>query len=354
MGNLEVVKPKGDLPLQLYQGREPGDAPAPTGFLEAERISLDELTSGPKRFTFTARDNGLAIHEGLSLTGLGGSLDLGPVTVKNMLTQDFELTSSLQARDLDLAKLFKLFKLEGGPGGKSYGAIDKITYTKEKLRMEGTVTALMLGGNIYIRNPEIEEPFTEFASYRCHFDFQHISLKQAWRQIVNEGVLRGTIKGQGYASIFNTGEPNDFWLQLELDAEYPKKEDQYLDLRALKKVIVTLQGDEKAASDLDRLPYNKFTYGKLGIFIKSLPGGKTSFRGKHYREGDGELKEYTWDQLRKGEAQSKVSEYLMVGTGITPVNIINQTALNQILWTDFVSRLTGGPKSPEPPPDDDK
>jgi hypothetical protein len=166
--------------------------------------------------------------------------------------------------------------------------------------------------------------------------------------------MRGSIRGEGYASIFNTGEPNEFWVRIDIDKDYPKREDQYLDLSALKKVIIALQNDEKAASDLDKSPYKQFTYGRLGLYVRRGMNGLTQFRGKYYKGMGGEFSEYTWEQLAQGAAEKGASEYLMVGSGITPLNIINQTPLNGILWEDFMTRLRGGPKPKDAPPDEDR
>jgi hypothetical protein len=312
----------------------------PRGWIECDDLRLEQLTTGKQRFTLIAQDNGLRLVEGLNLTGLGGTLKIGPIRVRDMLASNFELKTSLRAENLELDQLFKLFGIQNGPKGTSYFFIDDVTYTREKLEAKGDISVQALGGNLYVRNLKIENPFDKLADYSCDFDFQHLSLQQAWTKMLGEGVLRGTVRGAGHVRIFHNGDPEEFWIHMEIDKDYPDREEQYLDVTALKKVVVALQNDEKAGEGFDKMPYKKVTYGKLGMYITLNTRQILRFRGQYYRQGEGKpMNEYSFEDLQNGRPVTGAQEYLVVGAPPTPLNIINQTPENGLEWEQFIGRL---------------
>ena len=60
--------------------------------------------------------------------------------------------------------------------------------------------------------------------------------------------------------------------------------------------------------------------------MRVYPGGTLYMRGKYHRlPGASEIKEYTWEQLIRREIVKDATEYIMVGTTMKQINIINVT-----------------------------
>jgi hypothetical protein len=345
LGKLDLETPSGDLPLALSYGLPLGDGPLPSGWLKARNVSMGPLVSGPRHFTLIAQDNGLRIVEELQLTGLGGRLTIGPLALKEIVTRDFEMATSVDAEEIDLPELFAMFgaKKTSAPAAKSRFRLHEVRFRKEKLEIKGTIEAEMFAGRVTLSDLVVDQPFSEFASYDCRFEFDRISLRYLWRHLVGKGVFHGAIYGRGSVSVFNTGEINE--LEIELESDDRREEGRFLDIEALKKVIRALQNDENAASELDKMPYREVTYEKLGVYARVRRNGILQIRGRFFRKkSTGNLHAYTWEQLRDQFTRENVTEYLVVGGGLVPLNVINQTPKNGIALTDFIDRLKGGPK----------
>jgi hypothetical protein len=259
------------------------------------------------------------------------------MTIKEILTGDIEVITSLEAYEFDLSKLFELMGVKNGPTGKSRIQLERIHYRRHRIDFEGTASAQIFGGQLLLYKMAVHKPFTKRASYQYHFTFHNISLKQLWRKVVDYGVLRGTVRGHGYADVYNTGEPNELWLALEAVRE---DEEQVLNIKSARLAIRALQG-AAAAKSLE-IPVDTLGYSHLGIYVTLSPGGIVRLRGKYYVRPDKSMGEYTWDELREGKVMEGVEEYLMMGSGIRRLNIINQNPRGGILLSDLLDRVERG------------
>jgi len=291
------------------------DVPAEKGYLTLIDIHTPILDLASLRFDLSTKINSYMI-EPLELEIFGGKASIGRVYLEfgsDLLS--FKGQTSFFWKDADLSQLpiqSKQFQLKG----KFSVNLPLIEIFPDHVSTEGQSEVDAYGGNITVKNIQIEHPFSKNRSISCDVPFTALDLEKITDSIPF-GRVTGIINGEIQDLAFSYGQTEHFVFRVE--SEKRKGVQQRFSLKATNDLAIIGTGEKTPLSPNSGWTrfIKEFRYEKIGMYC-SLKNDIFSLRGT---------------------IQSKGTEYLVKGSGLFSINVVNKQPRNQIRFKDMLSRL---------------
>jgi hypothetical protein len=291
------------------------DVPAEKGFLALIDIHTSLLDLASLKLDLSTQRNRYMI-EPLELEIFGGKVFLGRVFLEfGSDLANFSGQTSLFWKEADLSQLpirSQQFQLKG----KFSVDLPHIEIFPDHVSTEGQCEVEAYGGNITANNIQIERPFSQARTISCDVRLTALDLEKITDSIPF-GRVTGIINGEIQDLAFSYGQPERFVFQVE--SEKRKGVAQRFSLKATNDLAIIGTGETTPLSPNSgwtRL-IKEFRYDKIGMYC-SLKNDMFTLRGTIQRKGN---------------------EYLVKGSGLFAINVVNKQPRNQIRFKDMLSRL---------------
>jgi hypothetical protein len=194
--------------------------------------------------------------------------------------------------------------------------LPSVEISPDRISTEGRGEAGAFGGNIVIENIQVDRPFSANRTIACDVKLSGLDLEKITNSIPF-GRVTGIINGEIRGLTLSYGQPGSFDIRIE--SEKRKGVARRFSLKATNDLAILGTGEKtpfSPQSGWTRL-VKDFRYKKIGIAC-SLKNDFFSLRGTIHRKG---------------------VEYLVMGSGLFAINVVNKQAQNRIQFKDMLSRL---------------
>ena len=313
-----VKEMSGYLPFHLEKNdasKGGEDSPEEEGYITIRDTRVSSLAIDSLDVRLSSRRNGYTIDpfelEIFTATASVGKteLEFGP---------DFggiKGQSSFTWKDVDLSLL--PFRTEQfNPRGTLSVEVPLLEIRPDRIDAEGQGKMRAYGGNIAITDIRMERPFSKDRTISCHVNFAGLDLEEI-TDTIPFGRVTGIVSGEIQDLAFSYGQPERFVFRLE--SEKRKGIPQRFSLKATNDLAILGTGEKTPFSPQSGWTrvVKDFRYNKIGILC-SLKNDMFSLRGTIRKKG---------------------TEYLVKGSGLFAINVVNKQARNQIRFKDMLSRL---------------
>jgi hypothetical protein len=258
-------------------------------------------------------DNSLTFKEDIALPLFGGEVRIRNINYRNIMSQERNLTLSIEIDNVDLAEMSDTLGMTIFKGNLS-GTIPRVSLGDGKLLTEGEIVLKSFGGAVRVGDLSVEHVFGPVPSLKSSIDIREIDLGKI-SETFDFGHISGILQGSVKDLVITEGQAERFKASFETVKR--KGISQKISVKALKKISIL--GSGSSASILDRGIYRLFKeyrYEKIG-FKAFLKNDNLRILGIESREGIG---------------------YLVKGSLIPPkVDVINYT--QKISFQELVKRL---------------
>jgi hypothetical protein len=316
--NLSLQGIEAFLPLQYDSNREAKKdwvAVQDKGYFVFQKFRSPFLELSPLRIEISSTRNGYTFRP-LELDLFGQKADVGEISVEYGLNPlNFKALTSLSWKDVNLSDLplsSQAFRLEGSLTAD----LPLIEISPGHISTEGQAEVSAFGGRISIRNLQMEQPFSESRTVSCDVKFSGLDLEKI-TDSVPFGRVTGIIHGEIQDLAFSYGQPERFNILIE--SEKRKGIPQRFSLKATNDLAILGTGEKTPFSSHSGWTrfVKDFRYKKIGIAC-SLKNDIFSLRGTIKKKG---------------------IEYLVKGSGLFAINVVNKQVRNQIQFKDMLNRL---------------
>ena len=306
------------LPVQYEQNatRMEDEIEAPEkGYLIFQKFHSSYLDLSPLRLDITSKRNGYLIQP-FKLEIFGQKADVGEISVEygsNPL--DFKALTSFSWKEGDLSQL-PFFPQDFRLKGKLSVDLPLVDISPDYVSTEGQGEVNAFGGNIAIKNIQVKQPFSKSRTISCDVKLSGLDLEK-FTDSIPFGRVTGIINGEIQDLALSYGQTEHFNIRIE--SERRKGVPQRFSLKATNDLAILGTGEKtpfSPQSGWTRL-VKEFRYEKIGIAC-SLKNDIFSLQGT---------------------IQKKGVEYLVRGSGLFAINVVNKQTRNQILFKDMLSRL---------------
>ncbi len=291
------------------------DDPPEKGFLALTDIHTSLLDFASLKLDFSTKRNRY-MTEPLELEIFGGKVSLGRVFLEfGSDLANFKAQTSFFWKEADLSQLpiqSPQFQLKG----KFSIDLPHIEIFPDHVSTEGLCEVEAYGGKITANNIQIERPFSQARTISCDVRLTALDLEKITDSIPF-GRVTGIINGEIQDLAFSYGQPERFIIRIE--SEKRKGIAQRFSLKATNDIAIIGTGEKTPLSPNSgwtRL-IKEFRYDKIGMYC-SLKNDMFTLRGT---------------------IQKKGTEYLVKGSGLFAINVVNKQPRNQIRFKDMLSRL---------------
>ncbi len=291
------------------------ESPSEKGYLILSDIHTAILDLASLRFDLLTQRNRYMI-EPLELEIFGGKASIGRVFLDvGSDFVSFKGQSSFFWKDADLSQLpvqSKQFQLKG----KFSVNLPHIEIFPDRVSTEGQSDVDAFGGNITVENIQIEQPFSKNRRISCDVRLTALDLEKITDSIPF-GRVTGIMNGEIQELAFSYGQPERFVIRVE--SEKRKGVQQRFSLKATNDLAIIGTGEKTPLSPNSGWTrfIKEFRYEKIGMYC-SLKNDIFTLRGTIQRKG---------------------TEYLVKGSGLFAINVVNKQPRNQIRFKDMLGRL---------------
>jgi hypothetical protein len=289
--------------------------PPEKGYLTFQKFRSTYLDLSALRLDISSKKNGYSIQP-FELDIFGHKADVGETSVEYGFNPlNFKALTSFSWKDGDLSKLpfsSRDFQLEG----KLSVDLLLVEISPDHVSTEGQGKANAFGGNIAIENIQVNQPFSKNRTISCDIKLSGLDLEKITDSIPF-GRVTGIINGEIQELAISYGQPERFDIRIE--SEKRKGVPQRFSLKATNDLAILGTGEKTPFSSQSgwiRL-VKEFRYGKIGIAC-SLKNDIFSLRGTILGRG---------------------VEYLVKGSGLFAINVVNKQTRNQIKFKDMLNRI---------------
>jgi len=285
------------------------------GKLSIESLSLPYLPEQPLQSIIHAKPNQVAIATPTLIKLSKGTIMVGPVTVRDVFSSNASAETSLTVNKSDISAFMSTFWPHPMPASIA-GRLERISIDRERVETQGKlvveafdgITKLSeIGGERFLSTAPLVKLNAEFAGL-------HLGQMTADTPIGRiDGVLRGHIKNLEVAY----GQPQHFDLLLETEKRKDIK--QKISIQAIDTIARVGGGQSPFVgfSAIFTSFFKTFNYEKIGI--------RSTLNN---------------DLIRiNGTIVEDKKEYIMKGSALAGVNIINQNPNNRIRFIDMIKRV---------------
>ncbi|MDH7512907.1 MAG: hypothetical protein QHH14_08175 [Clostridiales bacterium] len=316
--NLAIQGIEAHLPVHYDSKPRYGEADIPSpedGYLHVQKIRAPYLDLSSLRLDIKGRRNGYSIQP-FALEIFGEEARVGEISIEYRSNpSDFKALTSFSWMDGDLSQApfsSRDFQLEG----KLSLDLPRVAISPDLVSTEGVARANAFGGTIAIKNIQMERPFTKNRTISCDVALAELDLEKITDSIPF-GRVTGIINGEIQDLALSYGQPERFDIRIE--SERRKGVQQRFSVKATDDLTILGTGERTALSSRSGWTrfVREFRYDKIGIAC-SLKNDIFSLQGTIWRNG---------------------VEYLVRGTGLFAINVVNKQARNQIRFKDMLNRL---------------
>jgi hypothetical protein len=290
-------------------------APLEKGYLTFQKFRSSNMDLLPLRLDISTIRNGYSIQP-FELEIFGLKAEVGETSVEyGFNPSNFRALTSFSWKEGDLAQLpfsSQDFQLEG----KLSVDLPLVEISPDHVSTKGQGEADAFGGNIAIKNIQVNQPFSNNRTISCDVKLSGLDLEKITDSIPF-GRVTGIVNGEIQDLALSYGQPERFNMRIE--SERRKGVPQRFSLKATNDLAILGTGEKtpfSLQSGWTRI-IKEFRYQKIGIAC-SLENDIFSLQGT---------------------IQKKGVEYLVRGSGLFAINVVNKQARNRILFKDMLSRL---------------
>ncbi len=308
-----------DLPIWAHSSPPSQDVDVKTkrlgGRLSIGSFDLRPLPVQSLSLPLEASPDGLSVTSSTFIKVPGGNIELGPMMGKDLYRPQRSLRTSLSLDSFKLDPL--LTDIWNQPTtGTLEGKLDPLYFEGNLLRTEGTLTARLFGGEIFISSLAATGLFTSTPLIKLNAEWQDLSLED-----LTGGTPFGKIEGRLMGFV------------RDLEIAYGQPQRFNLLLETVKKKGVRQKMSQKAVDSISQIGGGQSPFmGIAGImtsFFEEFPYEKIGIRASLEN-----------DLFRiNGTVREGNTEYYVKGSGIPRVNIINVNPDNQIRFKDMLKRI---------------
>ncbi len=285
------------------------------GYLIVHKLLSTHMDLSPLRFNISSKRNGYAIQP-FELEIFGGEAFVGETSVEygsNPL--NFKALTSFSWKDVDLLR-FPFSSPDFQLKGILSVDLPYVEISSNFVSTEGQAEVNAFGGNIAIENMHMEQPFSKSRTIFCDVKLSGLDLEKITDSIPF-GRVTGIINGEIRDLALSYGQPERFNIRIE--SERRKGVSQRFSLKATNDLAILGTGEKTPLSPQSGWTrfIKEFRYNKIGIAC-SLRNDTFSLQGTIRKKG---------------------VEYLVKGSGLFAINVVNKQTRNQILFKDMLNRL---------------
>jgi hypothetical protein len=285
------------------------------GYLIFQKFRSSFLDLPLLKLDITSKRNGYLIQP-FKLEIFGQKADVGETSIEygsNPL--NYKALTSFSWKEGDLSQLpfsTQDFKMKG----RLSVDLPIVEISPDYVSTEGQGEVNAFGGNIAIKNIQVKQPFSKNRTISCDVKLSGLDLEKITDSIPF-GRVTGIINGEIQDLALSYGQPERFNIRIE--SERRKGVPQRFSLKATNDLAILGTGEKTPFSPQSGWTQfvKEFRYEKIGIAC---------------------LLENDIFSLQ-GTIQKKGVEYLVRGSGLFAINVVNKQARNQILFKDMLSRL---------------
>jgi hypothetical protein len=290
-------------------------APPKKGYLTFQKFRTSLMDLSSIKFDISSKKNGYTVRP-FELEIFGSKAEVGETSVEYGFNPlHFKALSSLSFMRGDLSK-FPLTSQDFQLEGTLSVDLPLIEVSPEHLSAEGRSKAGVFGGNIAVKNIQVSQPFSKNRTISCDVKLSGLDLEKLTDSIPF-GRVTGIINGEIQGLALSYGQPERFNILIE--SERRKGIPQRFSLKATNDLAILGTGEKTPFSPQSGWTrfVKEFRYRKIGIAC-SLKNDIFSLRGTIHSKG---------------------IEYLVRGSGLFAINVVNKQVRNQIQFKDMLSRL---------------
>ena len=315
-----------NLPISYQNQEDKKVMEAVNGNLSVRSMSLPMLPDQPLTIKIDAGPNSLFIKSSTVINIPGGTIRIGPLTFKDIFSQQPAIHTSLSVNVPETHPL--LSQIWKQPiKGEINGKLDSITFKRSDLTTDGNIKANVFDGEIVFSDLSASGIFSSTPVFRMSVRMNSLRLANMtsgtpFGKI--EGILNGYVKDLEVAY----GQPQKFDLLLE--TKPTKGISQRISVKAVDN-IARIGGGQSPFVGLAggfAMLFKEFPYKKIGV--------RASLENDVFKVN--------------GTIKEGGKEYIIKRGGFLGVDVVNQNPDNRASFKDMVKRIkrvTAGRKGPE-------
>lgn len=311
------------LPFELHSPGDEGSSEE-AGFNEKDfgTIQLGSLTLGPAHIAaldlaVALKENALYVKKPDQVEVLGGTLDLGEVRAKNLLSPSAELKSAFSVEGIQLAPLSRAMGLPELPGTIN-ALFPSLVCSRSDITTTGMAQIYAFDGTVAIDSVGVEQPFSPVRTFMANLNFDNIRLGPL-TDALNFGRITGVLDGTVAGLEVSQGQPAAFVADFETVKE--RGVSQVINFDAVDNISILGTGRGIPAT-IGRGLFSfidEFRYDKIG-FHTTLKNDNFNIRGKVVRDN---------------------TEYFVKGVFLGPsINVINRNPGQTVSFKSMLERLS--------------
>lgn len=289
--------------------------PPKIGYLNCQTLRSSSLDLSGLRLDISSTKSGYTIQP-FELDIFGQKALVGKISVEmGSDLSNLKARTSFSWKEGDLSKLpfsSQDFPLEG----KLSVDLPLVEIVPDHILTEGQTEANAFGGKIVIDNIQVHQPLSKNRTISCDMNLSGLDLEKITDAIPFgrvTGIMNGEIKGLA----LSYGQPERF--DIRIASEKRKGIPQRFSMKATNDLAILGTGEKTPFSTQSGWTrfVKEFRYEKIGIAC-SLKNDIFSLRGT---------------------IKGKGVEYLVKGSGLFAINVVNKQTRNQIQFKDMLNRL---------------
>jgi len=317
-GNLAVQGIEASIPIHYEKSalNAKDKAVSPQkGYLAFRNIRSPSLNLSPMKIEISSKKNGFMARP-FEVDIFGLKADVGETSIEyGSGPLVFKARTSFSLKDADLSKL-PLASQDFHPQGKLSMDLPLVEISPDRISTQGKGEANAFGGNIAIENIQVDQPFSKNRTIACDVKLLDLDLEKITDSIPFgrvTGIMNGEIKGLA----LSYGQPERFDILIESIKK--KGVPQRFSLKATNDLAILGTGEKTPFSPQSGWTkfVKEFRYNKIGITC-SLKNDIFSLQGTIRKKG---------------------IEYLVKGSGLFAINVVNKQTRNQIQFKDMLNRI---------------
>jgi len=220
-------------------------------------VSITALKASP-----AIEGNALEFGGDIVLPLFGGTVTLGDIVFKDLLSQNRELGLHMDVVGIDLKEASLALGLPPF-GGSLSGSIPGIRLAEGNLTTEGEIKLKLFGGELRLTHMAVGEVFSPVPSFKSSIEIREINLGEL-TSAFEFGSITGVLQGRIEDLVLVKGQPESFFMDIKTVSR--RGVSQRINTKALENVSIL--GTGAAASVLNRGIYrlfDEYRYAKMGF-----------------------------------------------------------------------------------------
>ncbi len=285
------------------------------GYLAFQNLRSSFLDLAAMKIEISSRRNGFAVRP-FEMDLFGVKARVGETSVEyGSGPLPFKARTSFSLMDADLSRL-PFASRDFRPDGELSLDLPMVDISPDHISTHGKGEASAFGGKIAIENIQVDQPFAKNRTIACDVRLMGLDLEKITDSIPFgrvTGIMNGEIKGLA----LSYGQPERFDIRIE--SEKRKGVSQRFSLKATNDLAILGTGEKTPFSPQSGWTrfVKDFRYDRIGMTC-SLKNDIFSLQGTIRKKG---------------------IEYLVKGSGLFAINVVNKQTHNRIQFKDMLNRI---------------